>query len=60
MLNAYWSVAAPLVTCRYGREVEKFIGDGVVALFNRRGDQADQADGKDDALDAYVLLALPF
>jgi adenylate cyclase len=59
MLNAYWSVAAPLITCRYGREVEKFIGDGVVALFNRRGDQADQADGKDDALDAYVLLALP-
>jgi adenylate cyclase len=43
MLNAYWSVAAPLITRRYDGEVEKFIGDGVVALFNRRGDQPDHA-----------------
>jgi Adenylate and Guanylate cyclase catalytic domain len=33
----------PLITRRYGGEVEKFIGDGVVALFNRRGDQPDHA-----------------
>jgi class 3 adenylate cyclase len=43
MLNAYWSVAAPLITRRYGGEVEKFIGDGIVALFNHRGDQPDHA-----------------
>jgi class 3 adenylate cyclase len=43
MLNEYWSVAAPLITRRYDGEVEKFIGDGVVALFNRRGDQPDHA-----------------
>lgn len=43
MLNAYWSAAAPLITRRFDGEVEKFIGDGIVALFNRRGDQPDHA-----------------
>jgi adenylate cyclase len=41
--NAYWSVAAPLITREFGGEVEKFIGDGVVASFNSRGDQPDHA-----------------
>jgi hypothetical protein len=43
VLNAYWSVAAPLITRQFGGEVEKFIGDGVVASFNSRGDQPDHA-----------------
>ena len=43
VLNAYWSVAAPLITREFGGEVEKFIGDGVVASFNSRGDQPDHA-----------------
>ena len=43
VLNAYWSVAAPLLTREFGGEVEKFIGDGIVALFNSRGDQPDHA-----------------
>jgi adenylate cyclase len=43
MLNAYWGAAAPLITRRFEGEVEKFIGDGIVALFNRRGDQPDHA-----------------
>jgi class 3 adenylate cyclase len=43
LLNAYWGTAAPLITSRFGGEVEKFIGDGVVAVFNRRGDQPDHA-----------------
>jgi adenylate cyclase len=43
VLNAYWSVAAPLITRQFGGEVEKFIGNGVVASFNSRGDQADHA-----------------
>jgi adenylate cyclase len=43
VLNAYWSVAAPLVTRRFGGAVEKFIGDGIVAVFNGRGDQPDHA-----------------
>ena len=43
VLNAYWGVAAPLVTRRFGGEVEKFIGDGIVVVFNGRGDQPDHA-----------------
>ena len=43
VLNAYWGIAAPLITLEYGGEVEKFIGDGVVATFNSRGDQPDHA-----------------
>jgi adenylate cyclase len=43
VLQAYWGTAAPLLTRRFGGEVEKFIGDGVVAVFNRNGDQPDHA-----------------
>ena len=43
VLDAYWGVAAPLLTRQFGGEVEKFIGDGIVALFNSRGDQPDHA-----------------
>ena len=43
VLQAYWGTAAPLLTRRFGGEVEKFIGDGVVAVFNRTGDQPDHA-----------------
>jgi class 3 adenylate cyclase len=43
ILNAYWSIAAPLLTRRYGGEIEKFIGDGIVATFNSRGDQPNHA-----------------
>jgi adenylate cyclase len=43
VLDAYWSIAAPLLTRRYGGEIEKFIGDGIVATFNSRDDQPDHA-----------------
>src|ERR671911_776536 len=43
VLNAYWGTAAPLLARRFGGEVEKFIGDGIVATFNSRGDQPDHA-----------------
>jgi len=43
MLNAYWGAAAPLLTRRFGATVETFIGDGIVATFNSRGDQPDHA-----------------
>lgn len=43
ILNAYWGTAAPLLTRRFGGELEKFIGDGLVATFNSRGDQRDHA-----------------
>jgi class 3 adenylate cyclase len=43
VLDAYWSIAAPLLTRRFGGDLEKFIGDGLLATFNTRGDQDDHA-----------------
>jgi class 3 adenylate cyclase len=43
VLHTYYTVAAPLISRRFGGEVEKFIGDGLMATFNTRGDQPDHA-----------------
>ncbi len=43
VLNTYYAVAAPLITRRFGGELEKFMGDGIMATFNSRGDQPDHA-----------------
>jgi class 3 adenylate cyclase len=43
MLRTYYEVAVPLITRRFGGEVESFVGDGIFATFNRRGDQPDHA-----------------
>jgi class 3 adenylate cyclase len=43
MLGAYYGLAAPLISRRFGGEVEKFIGDAIMATFNTRGDQPDHA-----------------
>jgi class 3 adenylate cyclase len=43
MLRAYHSATAPLISRRFGGEVEKFAGDGVFAIFNRDGRQPDHA-----------------
>ena len=43
LLNGYWGIAAPLITRRFGGELEKFIGDSIAATFNSRGDQPDHA-----------------
>ena len=43
VLNTYYATAAPLITRRFGGEVEKFMGDGMMATFNTRGDQPDHA-----------------
>ena len=43
VLNTYYAVAAPLISRRFGGELEKFMGDGMMATFNSRGDQPDHA-----------------
>ena len=43
VLDAYWGIAAPLISRDFGGDVEKFIGDGIMAAFNIRGDQHDHA-----------------
>ena len=43
VLNAYYAAAVPLITRRFGGEVEKLMGDGMMATFNSRGDQPDHA-----------------
>jgi adenylate cyclase len=43
VLNTYYAAAAPLITRRFGGEVEKFMGDGIMATFNTRGDAPDHA-----------------
>jgi len=44
ILDAYWGCAAPLITRQFGGELEKFVGDGLMAMFNSRGDQLDHAE----------------
>jgi class 3 adenylate cyclase len=43
MLSAYYEMATPLLAREFGGDVEKFIGDAVMATFNVRGDQPDHA-----------------
>jgi adenylate cyclase len=43
MLASYYGMATPLISEAYGGEVEKFMGDALMATFNTRGDQPDHA-----------------
>jgi adenylate cyclase len=43
VLNTYYAKAAPLITRGFGGQVEKFIGDGMMATFNTRGDEPNHA-----------------
>ncbi len=43
VLDTYYSAAVPLITLRFGGDVEKFMGDGMMVTFNTRGDQPDHA-----------------
>jgi class 3 adenylate cyclase len=43
MLNTYFQQAVPPVVRRHGGEIDRIIGDALMATFNRRGDQPDHA-----------------
>src|ERR671916_2621139 len=43
MLNAYFEVAIPPIVREHGGEIDRLIGDAIMATFNTRGDQPDHA-----------------
>ena len=43
VLNTYYAIAAPLITRQFGGELEKFMGDGLMATFHGRSDARDHA-----------------
>lgn len=43
MLNTYFEVAIPPVVSAHGGDIDRLIGDAIMATFNRRGDQPDHA-----------------
>jgi adenylate cyclase len=43
MLNAYWGAVVPAIAEGEGGVIERFAGDGLLALFNALGDQPDHA-----------------
>src|SRR4051794_20984099 len=43
MLNAYFEVAIPPIVRQHGGEIDRLIGDAIMATFNTRGDQPDHA-----------------
>jgi class 3 adenylate cyclase len=44
MLNTYLSVAIPPIVRQHGGEIDRLIGDAIMATFNTRGDQPDHAE----------------
>ncbi|MCD6726708.1 MAG: hypothetical protein LT070_05660 [Solirubrobacteraceae bacterium] len=44
MLNEYFERAIPPIVERHGGEVDRLIGDAVMAVWGRRGDQPDHAE----------------
>jgi class 3 adenylate cyclase len=43
MLSNYYGMATPLISETFGGDVEKFMGDAIMATFNSRDDQPDHA-----------------
>jgi adenylate cyclase len=44
MLNAYFEVAIPPIVREYGGEIDRLIGDAIMATWGTRGDQPDHAE----------------
>ena len=45
MLNAYYRVAIPPLVREHGGEIDRLIGDAIMATWGTRGDQPDHARG---------------
>jgi adenylate cyclase len=58
MLNAFWAVVVPAIDSA-GGVIEHFAGDGIMAIFNARGDQPDHAKRAARAARAIVDAARP-
>ncbi len=58
MLNAFWAVIVPAID-EAGGVIEHFAGDGVMAIFNAKGDQPDHARRAARAGTAIVKAAQP-
>jgi class 3 adenylate cyclase len=43
MLNAYFEAAIPAIVEHHGGEIDRIVGDEIMATFNTRGDQPDHA-----------------
>jgi adenylate cyclase len=44
MLNEYFEVAIPAVVSEHGGEIDRLMGDAIMATFNTRGDQDDHQE----------------
>jgi adenylate cyclase len=53
MLNAYFEVAIPPIVREHGGEIDRLIGDAIMATWGTRGDQPDHAER---AVNASVAL----
>jgi adenylate cyclase len=58
MLNAFWAAVVPAIDSA-GGVIEHFAGDGIMAIFNARGDQPDHAQRAAQAARAIVEAARP-
>jgi class 3 adenylate cyclase len=58
MLNAFWAAVVPAIDAA-GGVIEHFAGDGIMAIFNARGDQPDHAKRAAEAARAIVAAARP-
>ena len=58
MLNAFWAVVVPVIDAS-GGVIEHFAGDGIMAIFNPRGDQPDHARRAARAGTDIVMAARP-
>jgi adenylate cyclase len=55
MLNAYFEVAIPQIVREHGGEIDRLIGDAIMATWATRGDQPDHAER---AVNAAVALQM--